>query len=130
MRSFDLRDAEKMEYVFTEQVKLDVIKFATRYDIDGRTIADNTHLTVLPRAFGDMAFEVVHYTYGQSAEETVTHPATWWDAFKLRFFPAWALKRWPAQWTRVVVKAQALFPNLRVDRRRHDMHIIYRVDRL
>lgn len=26
---------------------------------------------------------------------TVTHPRTWWDAVKIRFAPAWYLRRWP-----------------------------------
>jgi hypothetical protein len=25
----------------------------------------------------------------------VRYPADWWQAFKRRFFPAWALRRWP-----------------------------------
>lgn len=33
-------------------------------------------------------------------------------AFKLRFFPRWALRRWPALNARVVVRAEALFPEL------------------
>lgn len=24
-------------------------------------------------------------------------PATWWDAFKIRWFPGWARRRWPAK---------------------------------
>lgn len=25
-------------------------------------------------------------------------PADWWEAFKDRWFPKWALKRWPVEW--------------------------------
>lgn len=35
--------------------------------------------------------ETIHYE----------HPWTWWDAFKLRWFPKWALKRWPARYKTV-----------------------------
>ncbi len=26
------------------------------------------------------------------------YPADWWQAFKDRWFPEWALKRWPIEW--------------------------------
>ena len=26
------------------------------------------------------------------------HPADWWEAIKDRWFPAWALRRWPVRW--------------------------------
>jgi hypothetical protein len=29
----------------------------------------------------------------------VRYPTTWWDAFKDRWFPKWALARWPVAWT-------------------------------
>lgn len=28
-------------------------------------------------------------------EKTITYPTTWWDAFKKRWFPEWAKRRWP-----------------------------------
>jgi hypothetical protein len=28
-------------------------------------------------------------------EQTVEYPADWWQAFKERFFPGWAIRRWP-----------------------------------
>ncbi len=30
-------------------------------------------------------------------EHTVSWPNTWWDAFKLAWFPPWALRRWPVK---------------------------------
>jgi hypothetical protein len=44
--------------------------------------------------------------------ESHEYPKTWWDAFKLRWFPAWALKRWPAQMTRVEVTSGIGYPTL------------------
>jgi hypothetical protein len=34
---------------------------------------------------------------GEQKTETLCYPADWWQAFKERWFPAWALKRWPAK---------------------------------
>lgn len=36
------------------------------------------------------------------------YPAEWWSALKVRFFPAWALARWPAKWTTVDVVLETL----------------------
>lgn len=51
-----------------------------------------------------------------SESREVSYPATWWDAFKVRFFPRWALSRWPAVATtlRLTVEADAvaLFPEI------------------
>lgn len=33
----------------------------------------------------------------ESEDDGENVPILWWDAFKLRFFPAWWLRRWPAQ---------------------------------
>lgn len=33
------------------------------------------------------------------ADETVKWPSTWWDAFKLRWFPSWLKRHYPIQWS-------------------------------
>lgn len=40
-------------------------------------------------------------------KEAARFPKTWWDAFKLRWFPKWALKRWPAEWEVVRFRVEA-----------------------
>jgi hypothetical protein len=52
---------------------------------------------------GSMVLELRAYIYCESRvtkkNQTIQYPTTWLDAFKVRWFPAWALKRWPAKWT-------------------------------
>ena len=43
-------------------------------------------------------------------EELCSYPADWWAAFKLRWFPVWLLKRYPAK--EVQVMAVHKFPEL------------------
>lgn len=72
--------------------------------------------------YGEMAHRLCLDVFGRPSKqivrfEPVSYPATWWQAFKQRFFPRWALKRWPVQLTTVtrpdvVVEAEALFPEL------------------
>ena len=40
------------------------------------------------------------------------YPSTWWDAVKLRFFPAWALKRWPVVFNRI--DGEILYPMIAI----------------
>jgi len=44
--------------------------------------------------------------------EVVEWPADWKQAFKMRWFPAWMLGRWPVRMTRLAItfRAKALYP--------------------
>jgi len=50
------------------------------------------------------------------ASETlvVSWPADWWQHFKQRFFPSWALKRWPVLRHTEVYRATAYLPSIPV----------------
>ena len=39
-------------------------------------------------------------------------PTDWWQAFKERWFPAWAKKRWPAKYHTCVITARELYPKM------------------
>lgn len=47
----------------------------------------------------------------RKAQHTISYPADWWQAVKERWFPAWALRRWPVQ--RVTLRAQEILPAIR-----------------
>lgn len=52
--------------------------------------------------FGMKAGAAVEYKLLQSlrwreTKESVSVPATWWGALRARFWPAWALARWPVR---------------------------------
>lgn len=48
----------------------------------------------------------------EKIEKTVTWPKDWWQAFKGRWFPVWAKRRWPVQMhtEHMIIKADALLP--------------------
>lgn len=50
------------------------------------------------------------------ANETlvIQYPANWWQSFKQRFFPQWALKRWPVLLTTHTYRAVAYLPTIPV----------------
>lgn len=67
------------------------------------------------------------YIHGMPGERIVIHrqwPRTWWDAFKERWFPAWAKDRWPVEYDSIDVDEQrylAVCPHLQDDPR--DTHL-------
>lgn len=61
------------------------------------------------RFFADeLVMHVNDFLWGERAG-VIERPADWWEAFKERWFPQWALKRWPARMTRY--EAWALYPH-------------------
>jgi len=49
----------------------------------------------------------------------VEYPIDWWEAIKERWFPDWALKRWPVKYKKVTVKAKAFYPNVFIPEERY-----------
>ncbi|WP_230677522.1 hypothetical protein, partial [Streptococcus pneumoniae] len=45
---------------------------------------------------------------------TVTYPSDWWQAFKERWFPMWARKKWPVKYTEEKMQANAYHPDLAI----------------
>lgn len=55
------------------------------------------------------------------------YPADWWQAFKERWFPDWAKKRWPVQYTTHKIDAFVLYPELDVQDPRLPHQIYWKV---
>ena len=47
----------------------------------------------------------------QVDEQYLEYPADWWEAVKLRWFPAWALRRWPVRYTHWRASVCAAYPD-------------------
>lgn len=50
---------------------------------------------VLRETSRELAFKIVGMVATWRQERLLKVPANWWQHFKQRFFPPWALKRWP-----------------------------------
>jgi hypothetical protein len=57
---------------------------------------------------------------------SVSHPTTWWDAFKVRWFPKWALERWPADVSRYELTADVFYPDIKLPDHKHFKHLMKR----
>lgn len=54
--------------------------------------------------FGQMILQLDRMFWTFKEVKSFEYPKTWWDAFKLRYFPLWLLKLKPATMTRVTIK--------------------------
>lgn len=69
--------------------------------------------------------QVHGYLYGEHASyKQVKFPADWWQAFKARWFPAWALRRWPVVHTTVRFEAKAIYPHFRPSLHREEYQLL------
>jgi hypothetical protein len=59
-----------------------------------------------------MVASLVFAYAGMKHTYSFRHPATWWEMFKERFYPAWALKRWPVRYAAISVDAWRLWSDL------------------
>ena len=95
-----------------QEIKLKRYKFAIMQTIskeylDAFSIDFSLHegfdADIRMRVMCDMyGFEIGNYSY----------PADWWQAFKLRFFPAWLIKRFPVVYRHLVISA--IYPDIKV----------------
>lgn len=60
----------------------------------------------------------------------VRYPADWWQAAKERWFPIWAIRRWPVWYTQHVYEARALYPRVAMPGEYHRYHVVHQVQRV
>lgn len=74
--------------------------------------------TVVDHAIRSTVLYLSSYVHGMHKETISVHrkwPKTWWDAFKARWFPTWATRRWPIEYERIDIEQKifhAVCPHL------------------
>jgi hypothetical protein len=81
----------------SEECGFNLHKFDVAYEVD--------HLT------RNIVFAFNAFIAGEKLR-TITYPTTWWDAVKERWFPEWALKKWPVN--RTCFQIDALYPEMAI----------------
>ena len=101
---------------FADYSKCESIELCRRYATAWRSVrAADLHAIGNPRfevfhefmqgRMDDLIFELRSCIYGRTLTK---YPRDWWEAVKERWFPAWALKRWPVLYNRI----DELYPEL------------------
>ena len=69
--------------------------------------------TFLDEMAGRIVFKINARLASQKLEEVVARwPATWWQAFKERWYPLWLQKWFPVRWKESRMKSIALYPEM------------------
>ena len=111
------------DYLITQDILLERIKYqvqGTLNDLEMAAFGSNVEVLV-----SRTAYNLIIRLVAAIAKQDITlepfefifkYPKNWWQAFKYRFFPTWALKRWPIKYATVKethkVDVSALYPQL------------------
>lgn len=91
---------------FADRVKLCASNTLDRRLLNSTQTEVNAAIDI---ATDSLIMQLTTYIHGLPGERIFfdeSYPKAWWDAFKQRWFPAWALKRWPAEMKRIYVDKQ------------------------
>lgn len=112
-------------------IKEDLLKkqeFFTKYKISPRALEllpqGKTEL-YLEKIADDLVLTLKHEIYGKKVVKEFKYPATWWDSFKLKFFPKWLLKKYSAKYSTITFNAYALFPDFPIDETRDKINVVH-----
>ena len=96
------------------KVVLGRMKFAIETALSGLDIETETNISEwIDFTADNIRIEVRGFVWEEQLERRETsYPADWWQAFKERWFPEWAQRRWPIKYTHYIVDIKALYPDL------------------
>lgn len=81
-------------------VQLELRHFYAQTRISELVAVENIHIEqVIHQSVGDLVLQLRACVAGERISE-INYPSDWWQAFKQRWFPVWAQKRWPVKWDR------------------------------
>lgn len=110
------------------KINIERIRFGVEIALSDEMPAVSQSLEAVERQMVDnVVYSFRAAMWGQQKRVEISYPFDWWQAFKARWFPAWALRRWPAQYTVHIITAQELLPKLVGDEK---MQSILRLDEL
>lgn len=101
--------------VVLERLEFHLVQAISRYELEHLCeIVKSDGVAFLRSDFADEMVVRLRASVWCRNKRTDAHeyPESWWDAVKARWFPAWALRRWPARFVRVEVTSGILYPAL------------------
>ncbi len=100
-----------------KRVRFEIERFCAQQQFDPREMSRNAEMSA--HFVDEMSRMMVLKLMTKIATKKfdmkgVRFPADWWESFKNRWFPRWALKRWPVQWTQVELTGSAYYPDIEI----------------
>lgn len=111
--TFSEIELEKIKLGFTEVLSNDLLETMISFDeIADDFIRNRCRLMIQGHLWGE-----------SGTPQTITYPATWWDAVKERWFPKWLLTRYPVSYRIHEITLKTLYPNFRISMPR-ETHVL------
>ena len=103
-----------IQSVELERIKLVVLQYITEELAEQFAIPPKADISAMTKWMGnEIVLRIVQEVYGREMERIeVRYPLDWWEAFKERWFPAWAKERWPVRWVTEQITARELYPRV------------------
>jgi len=103
-------------YVPIERVNFQIEMIRQQFQVDQRGLRDSTELCYWQDEIANrMVMSLKAKCASKKFEfQTTAYPSDWWQAFKKRFFPRWALKKWPVEVTEHTYEASAYLPDVAI----------------
>lgn len=102
------RDDEWTRTIHLEERRLMCDFFVSEWDafhMQAETVFEHEHKRQRQRLIASMYAEMDRRIVVKREAVSVHYPSTWWDAFKERWFPAWAKRRWPPRFDGMSIPA-------------------------
>jgi len=95
-----------------ERRLLEKVRISVENEVPRETLIDMTVECIEDRIVGRFRYQLRGYLWGERiGKQSCEWPADWWQHFKQRWFPRWALRRWPVMMARRDFVAKALYPD-------------------
>ena len=95
-----------------QQTMLTPREWRSRREVSPLQVANLRYHEFEDEIRGNMVRQITAVVWGQDLG-VIRYPATWWDAVKERFAPAWYIKRWPIAYISHDIKAE--YPSFKYD---------------
>ena len=104
----------EIETIELQQFKMICLQYLSA---EGVTFGEPLHVTIhsdIARwGAQECAIRLVQKVWGKEVQrQECKWPADWWQAFKERWYPAWATKRWPVEYHIETMVARELYPQV------------------
>lgn len=119
---------------YYDRITLEKVKFAIQGKITHLALVSSQNVELTIKRFAhDLAVRLEAFIAKQQLEYPVVefvcrYPKTWWQAFKQRFFPLWALKKWPVKLITIkethCFNVSALYPQLAFPKEQHTIQVM------
>jgi hypothetical protein len=104
------------DFVEFQTVELEKLKLGLHQAVSENALLMDPRIEVVrDQIIGHIVAKVQGYIWSEQLETwDVKYPSDWWQAFKERWAPKWAKKRWPVEYQYHRYELKALYPEFKV----------------